>query len=173
VVVVRDCLLLDLHLLVLMTFVSPRVRTTQCLDTHGLHAGEEWHAFTASWLTQVSMKPPLVMTAVRLSSRAMDLMQRSHVFTINFLTKDQKAIVKTFIQSSAKGHQPFAGHAFRIDKTGAPILEEAFGYLECETKRIVEGLGDHALVVAQVVNAELGKDERLLQISDTPWHYGG
>ena len=41
----------------------------------------------------------------------------------------------------------------RFGKTGAPILDEAIAYLECEVREIANHLGDHAVVIGEVVEA--------------------
>ena len=45
-------------------------------------------------------------------------------------------------------------------------------YRECAVKAIQEG-GDHSVVIGEVLEAELIKDDPTLIMSDTPWHYGG
>ena len=60
----------------------------------------------------------------------------------------------------------------RTGVTGAPILEDAPGYVECRVRDILGG-GDHDVVVGEVVEAGVHRDEPMLQLSETGWHYGG
>jgi flavin reductase (DIM6/NTAB) family NADH-FMN oxidoreductase RutF len=53
------------------------------------------------------------------------------------------------------------------------VLDQAVSYLECEVKEIVEGGGDHAVVVGEVIEAEVTRQDPPLVMADTPWHYGG
>ncbi|MBI4352348.1 MAG: flavin reductase family protein, partial [Candidatus Omnitrophica bacterium] len=62
--------------------------------------------------------------------------------------------------------------SYTLRRTGAPILDRAVGFLECEVRQIVEA-GDHSVVIGEVVEAEAVKEEPPLVMSDTPWHYGG
>jgi flavin reductase (DIM6/NTAB) family NADH-FMN oxidoreductase RutF len=66
-----------------------------------------------------------------------------------------------------------AGVRHRAGKTGAPILEEAIAYFECEVREIANQSGDHAVVIGEVVEAGLARDEPALTLMDTGWHYGG
>jgi len=139
----------------------------------GVKAGDDLHGFTGSWLSQVSMKPPMVMLGVREASHSLEMMRKGKVMTVNYFgKKDQDLVAKFFKHAPAEGGR-LAGVGFHTEKTGAPILEKALGYLECHIRDIVEGFGDHALVLAEVVEATLREDAPPLIMSDTPWHYGG
>ena len=61
---------------------------------------------------------------------------------------------------------------FQLKKTSTPILDAAVAYLECEVKHIFD-IGDHSVVVGEVVGAEVLKEDLPLVMGDTPWHYGG
>lgn len=139
----------------------------------GVHAGDEVHGFTGSWFTQVSMKPPCVALGVRADSYSLDLMKRGKVITVNYFAKEDKEIIATFFKPASREQGRLAGIQYHTEKTGAPLLEKAVGYLECEIKQVVEGFGDHAVVIAEVINAQLKKDVAPLIMSDTAWHYGG
>ena len=65
------------------------------------------------------------------------------------------------------------GVRHRFGKTGAPILEEAIAWVECEVREIANQGGDHAVVIGEVVEAKVNKDEPALTLMDTGWHYGG
>ena len=64
------------------------------------------------------------------------------------------------------------GYAYHTDITGAPILEDAVGYLECKVNEIA-GSGDHAIVIGDILNAQFKNESDILILSDTPWNYGG
>ena len=139
----------------------------------GVKSGDEYHGFTGSWLTQASMKPPMITLGVREGSHGLEMIKAGKVLTVNFFPKKAKDLVAEFFKPAPKTEGRLAGHKFHTDITGAPILDEAIGYLECEVKKIIEGHGDHALVLAEVVEAKVKEDVDSLIMSDTPWHYGG
>ena len=138
----------------------------------GLKDRDSHHAFTGSWLSQCSMKPPRVMLGVRKGSHSLGLIEESKVFSINLMAKSDKKIVEQFFKHTPADGNRFGDLPFSLKKTHTPILDKAIAYLECEVKGVFDG-GDHAIVIGEVVEAEVLKDEAPLIMSDTPWHYGG
>lgn len=139
----------------------------------GVKSGDHWHAFTASWLVQASMEPPCVGIGVRKDSHALKMMRKDRAFSINYVRKENRDTVAHFFKAVHREGNKLGHYHFHTDITGAPILDESIGYLECRIKRIVSGFGDHATVIAEVVNAKLKEDVPPLLMADTPWHYGG
>lgn len=138
----------------------------------GVKDGEGHHAFTGSWLSQCSMKPPRVMLGVRHGTRSFDCLKTGRVFSINFLSKKDKKILEQFFKPTPASGNRFGDLNFSIKVTGAPILEKAIASLECQVKEIVDA-GDHSIVIGDVVGAEAASGQQPLIMSDTPWHYGG
>lgn len=138
----------------------------------GLKDKAAHHAFTGSWLTQCSMKPPRVMLGVRKGGHSLALIEASKVFSVNLMAKSDQNILAQFFKPMPSDGNRFGDLKFTLKKTQTPILERAISYLECEVKSIFDG-GDHAIVVGEVVEAEVLKEEPPLVMSDTPWHYGG
>ena len=139
----------------------------------GVKNGSDLHAFTGSWFSQCSLKPPRVMLGVRHGTHSLDMLKQGKVFTVNFLSKADKKILEQFFKPTPANGNRFGDVAFHpAQKTGAPIIDQAVQFLECEVKNIFEA-GDHSVVVGEVVEAEVLKNEAPLVMSDTPWHYGG
>ena len=138
----------------------------------GVRDKDSYHAFTASWLSQCSMKPPRVMLGVRDGSHSLDLIKKHRVFSVNFFGKKDKKIFEQFFKPTPAHGDRFGDLGFYLKKTQAPILDPAVAYLECEVHHIYE-TGDHSIVVGEVVAAEVLKEEPPLIMGDTPWHYGG
>ncbi len=138
----------------------------------GVKAGDKLHAFTGSWLSQISMNPPAIVLGVRKKSKPLPMIRRGKVLTINFIRKENKDTVAHFFKSVAHHGNKLGHYHFHTDQTGAPILDEAIGYFECRVKRIVDG-GDHVAVIAEIVHAKEIETIPSLVMSDTPWHYGG
>jgi flavin reductase (DIM6/NTAB) family NADH-FMN oxidoreductase RutF len=138
----------------------------------GVKQDAQVNAFTGTWLTQVSFTPPLVALGVRKDSHSFEMMTHGKVFSVNLLGKDQKPIAEHFVKAAEAGEK-LKGVRYRSGKTGAPILEDAIAYVECEVREIANQLGDHAIVIGEVVEAGVQKDEPALTLMDTGWHYGG
>ena len=139
----------------------------------GVKQGAQLNAFTATWLTQVSFTPPLVALGIKKDSHSLEMIKQDRVFSINLLGKGQKAIAEHFVKPATVVGEKLKDMRHRAGKTGAPILEEAIAFVECEVREIANEQGDHAIVIGEVVEAGVPKDEPALTLMDTGWHYGG
>lgn len=139
----------------------------------GLRDGAALNAFTATWLTQVSFTPPLVALGVRKDAHSLEMLKQGRVFSVNLLGKAQKAIAEHFVKPAAAVGEKLQGVRYQPGRTGAPVLDEAIAYVECEVREIANAHGDHALVIGEVVEAGVRRDEPALTLMDTGWHYGG
>lgn len=138
----------------------------------GVKQDSKLNAFTATWITQVSFKPPLVVVGVSKDALSYQMIEASRVFVINFLGSDQKLLAQHFLKPAHLGGNKLEGVKFHLGKTGAPILEEAVAYVECEVRDIHPG-GDHAVVIGEVVEAGVHRDVDPLTLKGTGWQYGG
>lgn len=138
----------------------------------GLTHQEKLSAFTATWMTQISFKPPLIVLGVNKEALSYQIIQKSRLFVVNFLGSGQKGIAQHFLKPAHLGGDKLEGVRYRLGKLGAPILEEAAAYAECEVRDIHPG-GDHAIVVAEVVEAGIQKAADPLTLKETGWIYGG
>ncbi len=139
----------------------------------GVGTGPSAGAFTGSWLTQVSMTPPVIAVGVRGDSASLKLARKKRVLSVNFIDKRRQQTLRHFAKSTRNEHKRLDSVAHAPGTTGAPVLNDAIGYLECRIRRIVDGFGDHALIIAEVVEAEVRNDALPLVMTDTPWHYAG
>ena len=139
----------------------------------GVRQGDQLNAFTGTWLTQVSFTPPLVALGIRKDSHSFEMIKQGRVFSVNLLGKHQKSIAEHFVKPATVAGEKLKDVRHRPGKTGAPILEEAIAYFECEVREIANDGGDHALIIGEVVEAGVPKDEPALTLMDTGWHYGG
>ena len=138
----------------------------------GVKDGASHHAFTGSWFSQCSMKPPRVMLGVRHGTHSLDMIRHGKVFSVNWMSKEDKKVLEQFFKATPATGDRFGDLTYRIQKTGAPVLDKALSYIECEVVHIHE-VGDHSIVIGEVVNAEIRSDQPPLVMGDTPWHYGG
>ena len=139
----------------------------------GVKHDTQLNAFTATWLTQVSFTPPLVAVGIRKDSHSLEMIKREGVFSVNLLGKEQKALAEHFVKPATVMGEKLQSVRHRAGSTGAPVLEEALGHFECRVKEIANEHGDHAVVIGEVVEAKLNRNEAALTLLDTGWHYGG
>ncbi len=128
-------------------------------------------AATVNWVTQSAFAPPLVVVGVKADSGAYQIVKTARAFALNMLGKDQKALAFTFFRPADLSDGKISGQSFRKGATGAPILSDAPGAVECRVVSIVEQ-GDHHIVVGEVIEAHLHKppagrpDAAILEMKD-------
>ena len=139
----------------------------------GVKQDSQVNAFTATWLTQVSFTPPLVALGVKKDSHSLAMIKQDRVFSVHLLGKDQKALAEHFVKPATVMGEKLKDVRYRPGKTGAPVLEDAIAYVECELREVANEQGDHAIVIGEVVEAGVHRDVPALTLMDTGWHYGG
>ena len=128
-------------------------------------------AATVNWVTQTAFAPPLVVVGVNTDSGAYQVVKAARTFALNMLGKDQKSLAFTFFRPADVSDGKLSGQAYRKGTTGAPLLVEAPGAVECKVTTIVEQ-GDHHIVIGEVVDAHLNKppagrpDAAILEMKD-------
>ena len=126
---------------------------------HGVYVvttrlGEKINGMTAAWVSQVSLKPPLVVVSIAPSRYSHDLIKESGVMAVNVLTSEQVELGKRFGYKSGRKVDKCAGLAWITKATGAPILPQAYAYLDLKVASTFPA-GDHTLFVGEVVEAEI------------------
>jgi 3-hydroxy-9,10-secoandrosta-1,3,5(10)-triene-9,17-dione monooxygenase reductase component len=112
--------------------------------------GEEPVGMACNSFTSVSLEPQLVLFCAAKSSTTWPRIQAAKKWAANILSEDAEEVSRLFAQ---KGADRFARIPYTIGRTGAPIIEAALAFVDCET--IAEhDAGDHVIVVGQVL--ELG-----------------
>ena len=136
----------------------------------GVRQGDQINAFTATWLSQCSFRPPRVMLAVRATSDNHTMIQGDRVFTVNLLTQDQQEIARSFFKKPSHEDGRLNGFAYRTGLAGCPILSDALGHLECTVVGMIPA-GDHTIMLGEVMDASCKKEAAPLTLADTPWSY--
>jgi flavin reductase (DIM6/NTAB) family NADH-FMN oxidoreductase RutF len=113
------------------------------------------NAITCNWVTQISFKPLLVLVAVEKESYSHRLLEESGVFALNLLANDQSHLARRMAIPHKHNPHKLAGIPYQLGATGAPLLDEALAWLECEVRHILEADGDHTLFVGEVVAGEV------------------
>ena len=111
-------------------------------------------AFTAAWIMQVSFDPLLLAVSINPDNASYDLLHASGGFTVNVLKQGQLELARRFGTRSGREENKLAGIRLRRGRTGAPILDEALAYFDCELLSRTRA-GDHELVLGRVVNGEV------------------
>ena len=138
----------------------------------GVAEGDEVNGFTASWVTQGSFEPPLVVMAVRSDSTSNGIIQRTGRFSLHVLKVDQKDLAAVFFKPQKAIGGRFDAAPFSLGPLGLPVLDDAIGAVECQLVGQVAA-GDHTVFVGEVKTATLHADGPALELSSTGWQYGG
>jgi len=138
----------------------------------GVRDGEEINGFTASWVTQGSFAPPLVVMAVRADGSSHGIIERTEMFSLNVLRADQKELAAVFFKPQKGIGGRFESTSYTFGTMGLPLIEDCVGSVECEVCGNVKK-GDHTVFVAEVKSAKLINDCDSLILASTGWNYGG
>jgi flavin reductase (DIM6/NTAB) family NADH-FMN oxidoreductase RutF len=154
----------------------------------GSRAGHRRNLMTVSWVTQVAQRPKLVGVGVEQGARTHELIVDGAVFALSLLARRDRALVRQFVKPvhdidvDDRGVGTMNGVAVHGGAaTGAPVLEVALAWLDCEVRHSLD-LGSHTWFVGEVVSvgeaepasttgdvAEAG----ILRMEDTRMNYGG
>ncbi|HEY7107562.1 MAG TPA: flavin reductase family protein [Acidimicrobiia bacterium] len=138
--------------------------------------GERRNAMTLNWATQVSFDPKLVAVSIEVAAFTHELVTEGRVFSLNIVDREDRAIVRKFTKpvEADLGARTLNGFPFHDGFSGAPILDQAVAYVDCEVREQV-AVGDHTLFVGEVVDAAFQKpeDADVLRMEDTRMNYGG
>ncbi|MCL5773628.1 MAG: flavin reductase family protein, partial [Firmicutes bacterium] len=97
------------------------------------------------------------------------LIKESGCFAVNVLRVDQKDLAR-FFSSSKK--DKFAVMPYKEEKSGAPILKEAYAYLDCKVWKEVE-CGDYTMFIGEVLKGSVDKEGETLTTRDLESTYVG
>ena len=124
----------------------------------------EVNAMTCNWVTQISFKPLLILVAVERESYSHRLLQASRVFALNLLDKDQSPLARRMAVPHRLNPHKLASVRHHPGVTGVPLLDEAYTYLECEVRQILEIDGDHSLFIGKVVAGDINRPAEPLSL---------
>ena len=120
----------------------------------GVADGDRRSAFTAAWVTQASFNPLLIVVSVNPQNASYDILRAGGAFTVNVLEHGQMELARRFGTSSSRDHDKLAGVSWHAGENGAPVLDDALAYVECEMQDR-HPAGDHELVVGLVVGGRV------------------
>lgn len=134
--------------------------------------GDDISAAAVNWMTQVSFQPPLIAVGLKNDSATLAHVKGSGQFAVNVLGTGQKDIAFAFFKPTQVEGDLVSGYPFETKTTGAPLLLDAPAWFECRLTDLVER-GDHAVVVAEVIEAGVRRESRPLTLAECGVYYGG
>ena len=110
--------------------------------------GDETFGMTANAVTSLSLDPPLVILCVQKGGQSHDKFSEGACFALSVLSAEQQELSDRF---AFKGPKDFSGLDFETAATGAPILKQALGWVDCKLKEILPG-GDHDIFIGEILD---------------------
>jgi flavin reductase (DIM6/NTAB) family NADH-FMN oxidoreductase RutF len=139
------------------------------------HEGRR-NLMTLNWATQVSFVPKLVGISVEKTAVTHELIERGGSYTLCTVARDDRAIVRKFTKPAELDYEASTLNGFRFHdgRSGAPVLDQAVAWLDCEVRQMVDCDG-HTFFIAEVVDCGFQQDEEtpVLRMEDTRMSYGG
>jgi flavin reductase (DIM6/NTAB) family NADH-FMN oxidoreductase RutF len=120
----------------------------------GVAEGDRRDVFTAAWVMQTSFDPLLLALSVNPGNASWPILRSGRGFTVNVLRRGQLDLARRFGTRSGRDEDKLAGVRWRPGRMGAPILEEALAYFECDLEQSLEA-GDHELVLGRVMGGRI------------------
>ena len=142
----------------------------------GSRSGDRYNLMTLNWATQVSFDPKLVGIGVEKEAYTHQLIAEGGVFSLNILSREDRAIVRKFVKPVEvdAAARTLNGFAFHDGPSGAPVLDQAVAFVDCQVRQPVD-CGGHTFFIGEVVAAAFQADEEseVLRMEDTRMSYGG
>jgi flavin reductase (DIM6/NTAB) family NADH-FMN oxidoreductase RutF len=142
----------------------------------GSRSGDRRNLMTCNWATQVSFDPKQLGIGVEKPAVTHELISEGRVFSLCTIDREDRAIVRKFTKPVEidAGAGTANGFPFHDGPTGAPILDQAPAWFDCEVRQAVD-LGDTTLFVGEVVACgfQRAEDTPVLRMEDTRMNYGG
>jgi flavin reductase (DIM6/NTAB) family NADH-FMN oxidoreductase RutF len=142
----------------------------------GSRSGSRRNLMTLNWASQVASEPKLLAVSIERGAVTHALVQEGGVFSLNIIDRTDRAVVRKFVKPLPDdgGPSQLAGFAVETKATGAPILQMAAAWLECEVRQEVP-CGSHTLFLGEIIGCgqRTGDDLEILRMEDTRMNYGG
>lgn len=102
---------------------------------------------TANAFTSVSIDPPLVLVSIATKADSHEHLSNAGFFCVNILGEEHEELSNKFAKH---GDDKFTGVIHDDVHTGAPVLDDAIAWIDCQVHKVYEG-GDHNLFLGRVV----------------------
>ena len=131
---------------------------------------DEINGMIASWVSQVSYDPPLIMAAIHPHRYSHRLIEQSGAFALHVVAQSQGEHLSRF-----KGDDPrrkFDGLSWEKGKTGSPILKDCIAFADCTVKASYTP-GNHTLYIGEILEADCLSDDKPFITGDYKGQYLG
>jgi flavin reductase (DIM6/NTAB) family NADH-FMN oxidoreductase RutF len=140
------------------------------------HDGKR-HGTLVRWLQPCSVEPPMVVFAMPKGQVVEPLIRDSRRFALCQVREGDRFLLRKFEPDTGEDRSaesdrnapragiidhiedPFVCLPMRLSPGGAPVIERALCYLDCEVTRQIETDGDHRIYVGLVTYAEILQPE--------------
>lgn len=112
---------------------------------------------TVGSFTSVSLQPPLVAFLPDKGSTSFPKIRETGSFCVNVLSAHQEHVCRAF---AARGIDKFAGIQWHSASSGAPIIDGAVAWIDCDIESITDA-GDHYIVLGRVRGLAASEDTPL------------
>lgn len=109
----------------------------------------EPRGITVNALASVSLEPPSLLICINREARSYLFISTSRVFCVNVLAGEQRALAEHF--SGKVRDRQFDDVAYRIDTTGAPVLEGTIAHFDCALAHEYQ-FGSHSILIGRVLS---------------------
>jgi flavin reductase (DIM6/NTAB) family NADH-FMN oxidoreductase RutF len=109
----------------------------------------EPRGITVNAFASVSVDPPSLLICVNREARSYLYISTSRIFCVNVLDGSQRALAERF--SGKVRELQFEEVEYRIDRTGAPVLEGAIAHFDCEVAEEYH-YSSHSILIGRVLS---------------------
>ncbi|MBU1853310.1 MAG: flavin reductase family protein [Candidatus Omnitrophica bacterium] len=125
------------------------------------------NGMTVAWIMQAAYNPAFIAVSIAPERFTHSLIKESKSFGVNILSDGQRHLGKHFGFSSGRNTDKFTDIDFHKSKSGLPIFDNVYAYIECRLINILNA-GDHDLFVGEVLekNIDDTKNPLIFKSSD-------
>ncbi len=116
------------------------------------------HGVTVNSFSSVSLDPPLILFSLDRANTSFGHFHRAQTFVVNVLSRGQEGLSRVFARTDT---DRFAGVAFDVAASGAPVLPGSLAIFECHKHAAYDG-GDHEIILGRVLRHAYAADEEAL-----------
>jgi flavin reductase (DIM6/NTAB) family NADH-FMN oxidoreductase RutF len=113
-----------------------------------LKAGEP-RGITVNAFASVSLEPPSLLICVNREARSYLFISTSRIFCVNVLAGEQRGLAEHF--AGKVRDRQFDEVAYRVDATGAPVLDGTIAHFDCELAEEYQ-YGSHSILIGRVLS---------------------
>jgi len=124
-------------------------------------SGSKINGMTVAWIMQAAYNPPFVAVSIAPERFTHSLIKESKIFGVNILSEGQRYLGRNFGLSSGRNIDKFTDVDFHNSKSGLPIFEDTYAYIECRLINILNA-GDHDLFVGEVLERTVDETKKPL-----------